>query len=229
MTETSASIQDYLKTIYAIALTEGIASTTEIAAHLGIAPASVTGMLQRLSNCQPPLVIYRKHQGAMLTAEGEKAALKVIRHHRLLESYLVTALGYTWDNVHEDACRLEHVISEQLEEKIAAALGNPRRDPHGDPIPSSDLHMPAVMDIPLSNLRPGQFAIIRRVSEDPVSFRSYPTSFLLHVEELGLIPGAKIRAINYSEFDRNLTVQVENQAPVVLGLAITSLIYVEVS
>jgi DtxR family Mn-dependent transcriptional regulator len=127
------SIQDYLKHIYELSEDGRAASTNELAARLNIAPASVTGMLQKLAAAKPPLVVYKKHQGVTLTKAGARAALEVIRHHRLLETYLVNALGYAWDEVHEEACCLEHVISEDFETRIATALGNPTRDPHAAP------------------------------------------------------------------------------------------------
>jgi DtxR family Mn-dependent transcriptional regulator len=214
------NIQDYLKAIYNLAESEGSASTTALATRLGIAPASVTGMIQKLAMSTPPLVIYRKHQGVTLTPEGERAALEVIRHHRLIEAYLVTMLGYSWDTVHEEAERLEHVISEDFEARIAAALGNPVRDPHGELIPTVELTMPMEADMPLSALRPPQKARILRVrSDDP--------DMLRHLESLGLIPGAWVEAIEYSPFDHNLNIQVEGQkSPAVVGLAITTQIFV---
>lgn len=215
------NIQDYLKHIYALTEHGQAASTNDLAARLGIAPASVTGMIQRLANSTPALVDYRKHQGVMLTPEGKKAALEVIRHHRLIETYLVTTLGYSWDTVHEEACRLEHVISEEFESKIAAALGHPERDPHGEPIPDADLRLPADTSTPLSALRAGQNAIILRVrSDDP--------EFLRHVDELGLLPGTKLSVNSYSPFDQNLGVQIDNQTTKVIGLAISSRIFVEI-
>ncbi len=114
------------------------ASTTSLALRLGIAPASVTGMLQKLSSVKPALVFYRKHQGVTLTTKGRRAALEVIRHHRLIEAWLVQTLGYSWDEVHNEAEKLEHVISEDFEMRIAAAMGDPERDPHGDLIPSAE-------------------------------------------------------------------------------------------
>ena len=141
-TSLSISIQDYLKVIYDLTRAGQPAATTALAARLKVAPASVTGMLQRLAGEQPALITYRKHHGVMLTEAGERAALEIIRHHRLLETYLVEILGYTPDEVHEEACRLEHVISEQFERRIAAALGHPTRDPHGEPIPAADLTLP---------------------------------------------------------------------------------------
>jgi DtxR family Mn-dependent transcriptional regulator len=215
----SESIQDYLKEIYEITEEASTASTTELASRLGVAPASVTGMIQRLANAAPPLVAYKKHQGVTLTADGERAALEVIRHHRLLETYLVQALGYSWDQVHEEAHRLEHVISEDLEARIAKALGDPAHDPHGDPIPSSDLTMPVENTRPLSSLRPGQKGKIQRVGgEEP--------RFLRHLESIGLVPGAEVIVQEYSEFDGNLTLQIGRQTTVV-GNAVTDQVFVE--
>ena len=221
MTTETTSIQDYLKTIFDLTQKAKTASTTALAARLGIAPASVTGMVQKLASAQPPLVNYRKHQGVTLTPEGERAALEVIRHHRLLETYLVTMLGYSWDNVHEEACRLEHVISEEFEAKIAAALGNPDRDPHGEPIPDINLQLPTDTSTPLSALRAGQGATVLWVrSEDP--------AFLRHVDELGLLPGTNLSIKHYSPFDQNLEVEIDNQPARVIGLAISCRIFVEI-
>jgi DtxR family Mn-dependent transcriptional regulator len=215
------STQDYLKNIFE--LTEGgqSASTNDLASRLGVKPGSVTGMIQKLASADPPLVDYQKHQGVTLTPEGEHAALEVLRHHRLLESWLVQSLGYSWDEVHEEACRLEHVISEDFEARIAAALGHPTRDPHGDPIPDADLVMPDDDLTPLSALRPPQQAAIRRViGEEP--------AFLRYLEALGLTPGALLKVTTHSPFDHNLTITVNDQTATVLGLAITSKIFVEV-
>ena len=125
------AIEDYLKTIYTLAEVESPVSTSRIADARQVKPGSVTSMLRRLSSLN--LVNYEKHYGVTLTENGEKIALEVIRHHRLLELYLMEALGFGWDEVHEQADLLEHVISEKLEERIAAALGYPTLDPHGDP------------------------------------------------------------------------------------------------
>ncbi len=222
MIETTESIQNYLKTIYNLSVDGQPASTNEIAAQLGIAPASVTGMIQKMAGNEPPLVTYRKHQGVTLTPEGERTALEVIRHHRLIETYLVVMLGYSWDNVHEEACRLEHVISEEFETRIAAALGHPTHDPHGDPIPDAELHLPADHSIPLSALRAGQQASILRV-------RSDDAAFLRHVDEIGLRPGISLSVVAFSQFDQNLEIMVEGQKSQVVGLGISSRIFVEIS
>jgi DtxR family Mn-dependent transcriptional regulator len=216
------SIQDYLKHIYELNENGGAASTNNLAARLNIAPASVTGMLQRLANSQPALVIYKKHQGVTLTKNGEKAALEVIRHHRLLETFLVTTLGYSWDEVHCEADKLEHVISENFEARMAKALGNPTRDPHGELIPTADLTMPADESCPLASLRTDETATVRRVSDDD-------PALLRHLREIGVVPEVKVTVKNYSEFDDNLTLQVEGQkSNIVLGKAVTSQVFVEI-
>ena len=213
------STQDYLKHIFELSEDGAPASTNDLAARLGVKPASVTGMVQKLASAKPPLVDYQKHQGVTLTPEGKRAALEVVRHHRLIEAWLVKSLGYTWDEVHEEACRLEHVISEDFEARMAAALGNPERDPHGDPIPTAELVMPAEEALPLSSLRPNQQAHVLRVNdEDPALLR--------HLDELGLIPGAQLTVTAHSPFDNNLTVDTGGKVSV-LGLGVTSKILVE--
>lgn len=213
------SIQDYLKSIYELTENGESASTNALAKKLKISPPSVTGMIQKLASAKPALVEYQKHQGVTLTKEGRKAALEVIRHHRLLEAWLVQTLGYSWDEVHEEAERLEHVISEDFEERIAAAMGHPVRDPHGELIPTADLEMPLDHSMPLSALRPGQTGTIKRV-------KASEAELLRYLEGLGLIPGSLIEVKEYSPFDHNLTIKVGRKA-VVLGLAITSKIFVE--
>ena len=215
------SIQDYLKHIYELNGQGGAASTNDIAARLNIAPASVTGMLQKLASSNPPLVVYKKHQGVTLTSNGEKAALEVIRHHRLLETFLVNTLGYSWDEVHCEADKLEHVISEDFEARMAAALGHPTRDPHGELIPTADLVMPADKSCPLASLRTDDTATVRRVSDDD-------PALLRHLHKIGVVPEVKITVTNYSEFDGNLTIKVEGQkSNLVLWAAVTSQVFVD--
>jgi DtxR family Mn-dependent transcriptional regulator len=215
------STQDYLKNIYELTESGESASTNALAHKLNIKPASVTGMVQKLASAKPALVEYQKHQGVTLTREGKKAALEVIRHHRLLEAWLVQTLGYSWDEVHEEAERLEHVISEDFERRIAAAMGDPIRDPHGELIPTADLRMPLDDSTPLSTLRPNQIALIQSV-------KAADTDLLRYLTGLGLLPGVRIEVMNYSPFDHNLTIKVRHKT-VVLGLNITNKIYVEES
>ena len=213
------SIQDYLKNIYELTEAGESASTNALAAKLKVSPPSVTGMIQKLASSKPPLVEYQKHQGVTLTRDGKRAALEVIRHHRLLEAWLVQTLGYSWDEVHEEADRLEHVISEDFERRIAAAMGHPLRDPHGEPIPTADLKMPLEDSTPLSALRPDQKGTVQCV-------KAADTELLRYLESLGLVPGTEIEVRDYSQFDHNLTVKVGRKTAV-LGLNITSKIFIE--
>ncbi len=214
------STEDYLKTIYELTEQGESASTNALAKKLNISAPSVTGMIKKLAASKPALVEYQKHQGVTLTREGKRAALEVIRHHRLLEAWLVQTLGYSWDEVHEEAERLEHVISEDFERRIAAAMGHPTRDPHGELIPTEDLKMPEDPSIPLSALRSGQSGTITCV-------KSSETALLRHLEELGLVPETEIQVVDYSPFDHNLTIKIGRQT-LVLGLNITSKIFIEI-
>ena len=216
------AIEDYLKTIYDLTVTHGRASTKQIAETLNVKPASVTGMVQKLASTDPPLVDYRKHRGVALTAEGETAALEVLRHHRLLEHFLYQILGFPWENVHAEADRLEHVISEEFEERLAQFLGDPTHDPHGDPIPTRDLEMPAFATLCLADLQAGQHAIVKRVRDtDP--------DLLRYLAEIGLVPEAHFEVLDFSHFDENLKIRVAGrETPVVLGPGITCQIFVEV-
>ena len=215
------STQDYLKTIYELTENGDNASTTALATRLNVSAPSVTGMIQKLASSKPALVTYQKHQGVKLTKDGRRAALEVIRHHRLLEAWLVQTLGYSWDEVHEEAERLEHVISEDFEQRIAAAMGHPTRDPHGELIPTEELVMPEDNSTPLSSLRPNQTGIVQWV-------KAADTELLRHLENLGLIPNAEIEVKEHSPFDHNLTVKIGRKITV-LGLNITSKIFIEES
>jgi DtxR family Mn-dependent transcriptional regulator len=214
-------IEDYIKTIYQITRNNERATTNQIAEALDIKPASVTGMIKKLASTNPPLVEYQRHRGVVLTEPGMQVALEILRHHRLLEMFLHQILGYDWDEVHDEAERLEHVISEEFEERMAQALGNPSHDPHGDPIPSRDLEMPETSTALLLQLPPQQSAHISRVgSADP--------DLLRYLSNLGLVPGARVTVLDYSAFDQNLTLQVAGRAePVVLGPTITRQIYID--
>jgi DtxR family Mn-dependent transcriptional regulator len=215
------SAEDYLKIIYLLTAEFGRATTTQIAEHMGVKPGSVTGMLQKMAETNPPLINYQKYRGAVLTPQGEQAALEMIRHHRLLELFLFKNLGYSWDEVHGEADRLEHVISEDFEERIAQALGNPTRDPHGEPNPTRDFHLPLQSSLRLSDLRPGNRARVQRVD-------SADEELLRYLSEIGLVPQAQVTILDYSAFDDNLRIQINGQPePVVLGTRVTSQIFME--
>ncbi len=218
----SQSIEDYLKAIYELTLTEDRASTNALAEYLEIAPASVTGMLQKLAESAPPLLNYRKHRGAVLTTQGRKVALETIRHHRLLELFLVQILGYEWHEVHEEADLLEHMISERFEEKIAEALGDPEHDPHGDPIPRADLTIPESAQTLLSGLRVGDKGVVKRVRD------TFP-ELLEYLYEQGLVPGAEFLVSEISEIDSNLHIDISgNDHKIVLGPRASNQVYVEI-
>jgi len=215
------SAQDYLKTIYELTESGESASTNALAKKMNIRAPSVTGMVQKLASSNPALVEYQKHQGVTLTRDGKRAALEVIRHHRLLEAWLVQTLGYSWDEVHEEAERLEHVISEDFERRIASAMGHPTRDPHGELIPTEELVMPEDNSTPLSSLRPNQAGVVQSV-------KSADTELLRYLESLGLVPNAGIEVKDYSPFDHNLTVKIGRKTAV-LGLNITGKIFIKES
>ena len=201
------AIEDYLKTICMLAEDESPVSTSRIAAARNVKPASVTGMLQRLEQLQ--LVNYEKHYGVTLTETGHKIALEVIRHHRLIELYLIEALGFSWDEVHEQADILEHVISEKLEERIAAALGYPTLDPHGDPIPNKEGQIVQADLRPLTTVAPAQTARVSRILQDDNSER------LRYLAELGLTPGTVIELIAVEAEDGLITFRLNGEERVI--------------
>jgi len=183
---TTESVDDYLKAILELGGAEGERVTSNaLAQHLGVRAASVTGMLQKLAAQKPPFVKYEKHHGVRLTAAGKMRALEVLRHHRLLERFLHDFLDYSWDEVHDEAERLEHFISERLEDRIAAKLGDPETDPHGHLIPERSGMLPAREEVLLSRWACGVPAVISSVSDrDPAALRE--------MTRLGLKPGVTI-------------------------------------
>lgn len=218
----SQSEQDYLKAIYEIECEGGQewASTSQLAHALGLAPASVTAMLKKLAGQNPPLVQHELYQGVRLTEAGEKVALEVVRHHRLLESFLSVALGYTWDKVHTEAHRLEHAISEELEDRIASYLGEPPRDPHGSPIPRRDGVMETLDDVRLTDLPVGRRAHVRRVLD-------HDAELLRYLSELGLVLGAPLEVTERAPFQGPLYVRLlEGPATHALGAGVTDQVFV---
>ena len=183
---TTESVDDYLKAILELRHSEQERVTSNDLAHrLGIRAASVTGMLQKLAAQKPPFVKYKKHHGVRLTATGERRALEVLRHHRLLERFLHDFLDYSWDEVHDEAERLEHFISERFEDRIAAKLGDPETDPHGHPIPERGGALPDREEELLSEWVSGVPAVISSVSDrDPSALRE--------LTQLGLKPGVAV-------------------------------------
>jgi DtxR family Mn-dependent transcriptional regulator len=199
MNKLSPPMEDYLKAIYMIRERDSGVTTTAIATALAVTPASVTGMIKKLAEMK--LVRHTPYQGVELTRSGEKIALEIVRHHRLLELFLIEALGYSWDKVHAEADILEHVISEEFEERVAARLGNPVVDPHGDPIPDRDGTIRAVAEQSLLQLVPGRSAVITRVSDRN-------SEMLRYAADLGLRPAVRVTLIAAEPFGGSLQIRV---------------------
>ncbi len=212
----SQAIQDYLKTIYKLE-NSGAVSTTAIAKELNISGASVTGMLKRLSTMK--LVDYNSYKGVRLTNEGRKIALEVIRHHRLLELYLKEALGFPLDKVHDEACRLEHVISRDFIDKIDEILGSPEFDPHGHPIPDKDGSVSKSDELSLITVKGGDTVIIKRLAD-------HDQEMLAYFEKKRLVPNVVLKIIDKAPFSGPITAfyNDENQ---IIGNEIAKNIYIE--
>lgn len=208
----SQSVEDYLKAIYKLEASldgKGV-STSKLAKEMGVANASVTNMVKRLSDLG--MVTYESYYGSKLTDAGRKIALEMIRHHRLLELYLTEMLGYSWDEVHEEAEKLEHHISEQFEDTISELLNHPEFDPHGDPIPTKDGLMPKLGLKPLSAVEVNQTYEIKRV-------KNQRPDFLRYLDNYNLTPGAKVELKRREPFDGPLTLTV-NGTDITLGFKI---------
>ena len=212
------SMEDYLKITYKLQQQKGSGkvNTSAIAEALGISPASVTNMLKKLSKMK--LLDYNPYQGVELTKGGEKVALEVVRHHRLIELYLSQALGYSWDKVDAEAEKLEHFISEEFEDKLDEILGHPTADPHGDPIPTKEGKVDEKDYDRLSDVEAGQSVEIRRVEDDD-------PDVLRYLETLGLLPNVTINITDKAPFNGPLTVKVKDNEHT-LGLELASNIYV---
>src|SRR5436305_8792561 len=217
-TVVSSAIEDYAKAIYALELREGEAvSTNALAERLGVTAASASGMVKRLGELG--LVEHRPYRGVSLTSEGRRVALEVMRHHRLLELYLFESLGVPWDRVHDEAEVLEHVLSESLEELIAAKLGHPTHDPHGDPIPTRDLTIDEGSRQTLQGLEPGATGRFTRISD------SNP-EMLRFLAERGIRPGDRFEVVEKQPFEGPLFVRFGADVHV-LGGALARAMWVE--
>lgn len=211
----SQAVEDYLKTIYTLQ-GEGAASTSDIARAMDVSSASVTNMVKRLATMG--FVEYESYKGVTLTRAGEKIALEIIRHHRLLELYLKEMMGYSWEKLHEEAEHLEHHISEEFETKIEEMLGYPTHDPHGDPIPTRDGKIAATANNPLADADLGCALMVHRVSDhDP--------DLLTYLEDIGLMPRATLEILGKAPFDGPLTLRIGN-AEQVIGHNIASQVFV---
>jgi len=194
----SEAVEDYAKAIYSLQQRHGSVGTNALAARLGVTPASVSSMVRKLDSLG--LARHTPYKGVALTEAGEKVALEVLRHHRLLELFLAEKLGMPWDRVHDEAEILEHALSEELEERIAEQLGNPTHDPHGDPIPTRDGHVESGATVGLDSLPVGARGCFVRVSDsDPEMLR--------YLAGRGIAPGDDFEVVERQPFDGPLHVR----------------------
>jgi DtxR family transcriptional regulator, Mn-dependent transcriptional regulator len=196
------AMEDYLKIIFKLEEEEPSVTTQSIAERLQVQSPSVTNMVKRLADLN--LVKHTPYRGVVLTEAGRKAALEVIRHHRLLELYLADALGYSWDEVHEEADRLEHSISEEFEARIDQVLGFPSFDPHGEPIPTAEGEIAKIVGLRMSELSSGDHAVVEQVSDtDPEKLR--------YLGNLGLFPEANVQVLERMPFDGPVRIRVKDE------------------
>lgn len=200
MTTISPAMEDYIKVLYELQESGEPAANSTIATWLGIAPASVTEMIKRLSRLE--LVDHEPYYGAKLTSQGEKLALKLVRHHRLTELFLKEVLGVPWERVHLEAHRLEHAVSEYVADRMAAFLEDPERDPHGRPIPSKNGRVDRRKFKRLSELNPGQSALVASVDDEDPKLLSY-------LGAVGLYPDARLEVLSHEPFGGPLRIRVD--------------------
>ena len=199
----SSVMEDYLKTIFSLLREKGKANTNDLAKIMKVSPPTVTQMVKRLGELQ--LVEHEPYRGVVLTSTGEKIALEIIRHHRLIEQYLHEALGVPWDKVHEEAEKWEHVISEEVEERMAEFLNHPTRDPHGSPIPSPELILKDEELVPLSDMDEGELGIVSEVpDEDP--------KLLRYLDDLGLVPDTLFKVQKKEPFGGSVVLKVKGKS-----------------
>ena len=213
-TEFSSAVEDYAKAIYALQEGDDTVGVTAIAHRLNVTPASASGMVRKLDELG--LVTHERYRGVRLTDAGTRLALEMLRHHRLLELFLAQSLGVPWDRVHQEAEVLEHVLSDELEALIAAKLGNPTHDPHGDPIPSADLVIAEEPSECLSQLEPGTEAVVVRISDAEPEMLRY-----LAAREI--VPGTRLRVVDKQPFGGPLFVEVAGETHALGGQLATSM------
>ena len=194
----SPAVEDYIKTIFNLQEQGPTVATNDIARAMNVSAASVTGMIKRLARMK--LVEHESYKGVQLTAAGEKVALEITRHHRLLETYLKEIMGYSWEEMHQEAEQLEHHISETFEERIDALLGYPTHDPHGHPIPTRDLKMTRTKTCSLDEVEVDQKYLIRHLSDADVAILDF-------LERIGLMPGRRVHVL--SRDANHLTVSIK--------------------
>ena len=211
----SQALEDYLKVIYVLEADGEKATTTAIAQALEVSNASVTNMLKKLAKMN--LIVHESYKGAELSPAGKKVALEILRHHRLLELYLKEVMGYSRDEVHDEAEKLEHHISEQFEDRIAELLNHPTYDPHGDPIPTKDGIMPEKATLALNDAELNTLYVVGRV-------RDQNSELLRYLEQHGVLPGVELTIIKKAPFDGPISLEIGKEI-ITLGFTITKNIF----
>lgn len=211
----SQALEDYLKVIYVLEADGEKATTTAIAQALDVSNASVTNMFKKLAGMK--LIVHESYKGAVLSPAGKKVALEILRHHRLLELYLKEVMGYSWDEVHDEAEKLEHHISEQFEDRIAELLDHPTYDPHGDPIPTKDGIMPEKATLALNEAEIKTLYVVGRV-------RDQNPELLRYLEQQGVLPGVELTIIEKAPFDGPISLEIESEV-ISLGFSIAQNIF----
>jgi DtxR family Mn-dependent transcriptional regulator len=211
----SQALEDYLKVIYVLEADGEKATTTAIAQALDVSNASVTNMLKKLAGMN--LIVHESYKGAELSPAGKKVALEILRHHRLLELYLKEVMGYSWDEVHDEAEKLEHHISEQFEDRIAELLNHPTHDPHGDPIPTKDGVMPEKATLALNEADINTLYMVGRV-------RDQNPELLRYLEQQGVLPGVELTIIEKAPFDGPINLKIDGEL-ISLGFTIAQNIF----
>ena len=210
------AVEDYLTMIYKLSYEGGEPTTTSIADNMGVSKASVTDMFKKMAKSK--LIIHEPYKGVKLTRSGEKVALEVIRHHRLVELYLKEAMGVSWDKVHDEADKWEHILSEDIEDRIVEMLGNPTHDPHGAPIPTKDGHIQDEKFTPLSDAQVGEKLLVLLVEDsDPEKLR--------YLAEKGIYPQTVIEVKEVQPFEGPLTLDVEG-SPQIIGHEVSRIVFV---
>lgn len=203
--EVSSAVGDYLKAIWLLGRGEAV-STNDLAAHLGVSAPSVSGMLVRLQ--EKGWIDHERYRGARPTEAGTREALRLLRRHRLLETFMIEHLGYRWDEVHPEAERLEHAVSDRFSERLAALLGHPSHDPHGDPIPNADGSLPITPNTPLAEAAVGSVLTVSRLL-------SQEADVLAHLNSLDIRPGRPVRILGREPRGGLLHVEVAGKEQVV--------------
>lgn len=211
----SQALEDYLKVIYVLEADGEKATTTAIAQALDVSNASVTNMFKKLAGMK--LIVHESYKGAVLCPAGKKVALEILRHHRLLELYLKEVMGYSWDEVHDEAEKLEHHISEQFEDRIAELLDHPTYDPHGDPIPTKDGIMPEKATLALNEAEIKTLYMVGRV-------RDQNPELLRYLEQQGVLPGVELTIIEKAPFDGPISLEIDSEV-ISLGFSIAQNIF----